>query len=401
MEARPNTSAPIRELLDNATHSPRVFKGTRTRLHRRLGQTPQEAAKVNATLTRIFRTLEDSVMNPSSSSSSSFGSSFWEVKRRRVEDDTPALAAEVDAKSEALSVLSSPVDVVSWAEENVFTPEFGKTYPRLLAAVMKHLRYLGAPHLALAMFAHARQLGVESYLAGCQTSAFNELLRTRWNAFRDLAGIVSAVGEMKSHAVAWDKNTNSIVSEIVDVVGKELLHNRNHHQWGLEANSLLAQLETALEEDTASETKIFAQKTASARYHRLQRQFEEPGWESMGGERKESWTGVDRRGGGQRGERGERGERGRGEKSERRPRFDREKSMKSSERPNRFHGSREPRETRPRQDRLERDSDESWMAFTDAVLPPSAPEPSAPSVESDPGPFPGPSQSKRFGLRRE
>jgi hypothetical protein len=200
----------------------------------------------------------------------------------------------VEGAAEALGVLTSAADVVAWAEEHVFvrTAEgYARTYPRLLAAVMGRLRKLGAPHLSLAMFAHARALGLESFLAGCQTSAFNQLLRTRWDAFRDLHGVADAVGDMDKTGVAWDKNTKVIVAAVVDYAGAEILA-RREHRWGADdAYRLVQVLERRLEADSSRENAVFERKI---RDKRAFRQYRRDGWGELG----------------ERGERGERGDRG-------------------------------------------------------------------------------------------
>ena len=63
------------------------------------------------------------------------------------------------------------------------------------------------PHLALALFAHARRLSVLSFVCGCTTPAYNELLETRWACFRDLKGVCDALEEMKTNGVETNGGT--------------------------------------------------------------------------------------------------------------------------------------------------------------------------------------------------
>lgn len=192
-----------------------------------------------------------------------------------MEDGSPELVVAVDALAEELSVLTSTSEIVTWAQDKVFTREqetraqFPKTYPRALAALIRTLWVrLNAPHLALAMFEHAKSLGVESYLAGCQTSAYNELVRVRWEAFRDLSGVLEAVKEMEQHAVAWDKGTSGLVGAIVDAVGKEILQAKG--RWGKEAYTQLAALEGYLAKDTEREEE-FSARQREAKHREVRR----------------------------------------------------------------------------------------------------------------------------------
>ena len=58
------------------------------------------------------------------------------------------------------------------------------------------------PHLALAMFDHARNLSIASFVFGCTTPAYNELLETRWRCFRDLRGVADALDDVRRHELA-------------------------------------------------------------------------------------------------------------------------------------------------------------------------------------------------------
>lgn len=199
--------------------------------------------------------------------------------RLRREDDSRELNAAIDALVEDLAAQRSPADVLAWAEDNVFKPaEVGaplpsavalhsapggstwpKTYPKALGALISHLRQLDAPHLALAMFEHARNLGVESYIAGCQTSAYNELIRVRWECFRDLKGVYTAVKEMEGAAVAWDRFTNRVVEDVVQQVGAEMLEKPD--AWGPDAYEMLAGLEKSIALDHKIEQQVFERGT--------------------------------------------------------------------------------------------------------------------------------------------
>ncbi|KAF9070859.1 hypothetical protein BDP27DRAFT_1263254 [Rhodocollybia butyracea] len=102
--------------------------------------------------------------------------------------------------TESLPVLQSPI------------------YPHLLALLMRSFRdKYQDPHLALAIFDHARNLSIPSYVFGCTTLAYNELIQTKWTHFRDLKGVHDALQEMVVNGVGIDNNTR----KIVDVLRRE------------------------------------------------------------------------------------------------------------------------------------------------------------------------------------
>jgi len=101
------------------------------------------------------------------------------------------------------------------------------TYPHLLAYLMRAFRERHHdPHLALSMFEHARRLSIASYVFGCSTPAYNELIETRWRSFRDLLGVHDALEEMRVNGVAMDTHTRRLVEIVRREVGqRELLSN--------------------------------------------------------------------------------------------------------------------------------------------------------------------------------
>lgn len=93
-------------------------------------------------------------------------------------------------------------------------------YPQLLGLLMRTFRdRYKDPHLALAMFDHARNLSIVSYVFGCTTFAYNELIRTRWYCMRDLKGVHDALQEMVVNGVTIDKHCRRIVDKIAQEAG--------------------------------------------------------------------------------------------------------------------------------------------------------------------------------------
>jgi hypothetical protein len=78
----------------------------------------------------------------------------------------------------------------------------------------------GDPHLALSMFDHARHLSIPSYVFGCTTPAYNELIETRWRCFRDLKGVHDALEEMTINGIDIDNRTRILIEQLRRQVGE-------------------------------------------------------------------------------------------------------------------------------------------------------------------------------------
>lgn len=148
---------------------------------------------------------------------------------------------EIDKLKEQLGLCVSDYAMLEWAEREVFGPSIraeetaraaaaeGKPpprhlqpplYPQLLATLIRTAREgYDDPHLALALFEHARNLSPLSYIFGCTTPAYNELLETRWHSFRDLRGVHAALEEMRVNGVFPDLRTRTLVDDVRREVG--------------------------------------------------------------------------------------------------------------------------------------------------------------------------------------
>ncbi|KIK68922.1 hypothetical protein GYMLUDRAFT_188246 [Collybiopsis luxurians FD-317 M1] len=103
-------------------------------------------------------------------------------------------------------------------------------YPHLIAQLMRTFRdKYHDPHLTLSIFDHARNLSIPSYVFGCTTLAYNELIETRWSHFHDLKGVHDALQEMVVNGVDIDNNTRKIVDNIRREVGQLNLSIEDDH----------------------------------------------------------------------------------------------------------------------------------------------------------------------------
>ncbi|KIR42844.1 hypothetical protein I307_01196 [Cryptococcus deuterogattii 99/473] len=308
--------------LSSSNVIPRPLRGARSRMARSSGVTPPEADVFNEVISSILTSFPSAPSDPflaTKSGVTGYGSNEWGdgakqlrtiFDRNRSEDDN---LEEYEMLAEEMDMVSSDLELVEWAKKRVFTPidslksdegtenvmtsvedessatasatpessqsattsshqntykapanllpllTFSPVYPKILARVLKTLREnFNSPHLVLALFHHAQTSSVESYLFGCLTGAYNEVLTCRWESFRDLDGVQRGIREMEMMGIKWDKDTNRLVSRVVDEAGREILQGG---RWGEDALQTLQQLERKLESDVVEEE----------RYHEFER----------------------------------------------------------------------------------------------------------------------------------
>jgi Mtf2 family len=172
---------------------------------------------------------------------------------------------ELDKLKEQLALCQSDYAMFEWAEREVFGASIraeeaareafsaGKPpprhlqprlYPHLLAVLMSTAREkYDDPHLALALFEHARDLSPLSYIFGCTTPAYNELLETRWGSFRDLRGVHAALDEMRANGISPDLRTRTLVDDVRRETGARTLWLEESETGSGEVWTLLREIE--------------------------------------------------------------------------------------------------------------------------------------------------------------
>lgn len=123
-----------------------------------------------------------------------------------------AARAAIDAAADA-DARDAPIEMPP------FQPAW---YPQLLSQLIRTFRdKYRDPHLALSIFDHAHHLSVPSYVFGCTTPAYNELIETRWRCFRDLRGVCDALEEMHVNGVQPDQKTRQLVEMMRQEIGEK------------------------------------------------------------------------------------------------------------------------------------------------------------------------------------
>ena len=254
------TGPSLRAFATPSSEPTRMMRGVHRPRERALGNTPAESASFHAAIRKIFDDLSRSSGSSSTAmsapTSDPYASQFalglgarpgrgllgmrhalggagyghGQGGRGNAAMDAETLVRFDELKDE-LGLLATDVEVLDWAKECVFRKEVGKdgveeypaVYPHILALTIRTLRTnFGNPHLALALFNHAQTLSLESYMSGCLTAAYNEVIIIRWDYFRDLEGVEQAIREMDVIGVGWDKTTRRTVQSVCEEVGRSL-----------------------------------------------------------------------------------------------------------------------------------------------------------------------------------
>ncbi|KAL5506924.1 hypothetical protein ACEPAH_6380 [Sanghuangporus vaninii] len=158
-------------------------------------------------------------------------------------------------------------------------------YPHLLAALISTFRdKFHDPHLALSIFQHARSRSIASYVFGCTAPAYNELLRTRWEAFRDLRGVADALNEMRVNGITPDGKTRVFVEELRREVGARTVWQEERNIGTGEVLDLLNQIETLSREPLQKERRHQQLQRRQGNSHRRKKN-DEKYWRTSTAER--------------------------------------------------------------------------------------------------------------------
>lgn len=205
------------------------------------------------------------------------GDLFGKLRRHSKKFTWSAEADEVlDRKKEEMELCDTDQQLLEWAMREVFEDsqrheatarraiqeaaagvELDKlptlqspAYPHLLALLIRTFREkYHDPHLALSVFDHARHLSIASYVFGCTTPAYNELIETRWTCFRDLRGVLDALEEMRVNGVEPDSRTAKLVEALRREVGERNLWQEESDMDSGEVFEMLSKIEELAAKD--------------------------------------------------------------------------------------------------------------------------------------------------------
>ncbi|KZV71127.1 hypothetical protein PENSPDRAFT_415278 [Peniophora sp. CONT] len=228
---------------------------TRAPATSKLKMTVREQRAADDMFNQIFSSMSDAIPSPSEEAQpsrtglSALMGALSRSRRVARPGEDPELEMELDKMNEAIDNALSDHELLQWAEREVFAQSFqlataadalmngsardaneaplqAATYPHAIAKLMRTFRdKYRDPHLALAVFSHARSLSTYSYVMGCTTGPYNELLQTRWECFRDLRGVYEAIQEMATNKVRRDDRTRALWENIRREVGSSATPN--------------------------------------------------------------------------------------------------------------------------------------------------------------------------------
>ena len=217
-----------------------------------------------------------------------FGRLRTNIKKMRWTSD---IDEELDRKKEEIELCDTDVQLLEWAMNEVFEPQRATTtpiqgqlasaqnsqiYPHIIAVLMRTFRdKFHDPHLALAIFDHAKNLSIPSYVFGCTAPVYNELIETRWFCFHDLKGILDALEEMKANGVEVDNRTRKIAETVRrDAPTMRLLEEEDYFGKGQDrVVHILTQIESAVRRPSVPARSTTVRRTT----RRIERSWSE-GW---------------------------------------------------------------------------------------------------------------------------
>ncbi|KAK7472963.1 hypothetical protein VKT23_001067 [Stygiomarasmius scandens] len=265
-----------------------------TRRGRRQQMTARELSAFDDMFNMIFDAVAEQKVPESNgdtksdvalSSSGALGDLFGKLRRHSKKMRWTTKEDELlDQKKEEMDLCETDQELLQWAMREVFEEserlkrasreamaeaEAGKAveFPMLQSPIYSHLvahlmqlfrdKYHD-PHLALSIFDHARNLSIPSYVFGCSTLSYNELIKTRWTCFRDLKGVHDALQEMQVNAVDVNSTTRKLVDQLRREVGDRNIWVEEDGLGSGEVWNMLMKIEDLLKEpDTQVSSKGF------------------------------------------------------------------------------------------------------------------------------------------------
>ncbi|KAF7315280.1 hypothetical protein MIND_00042400 [Mycena indigotica] len=227
-----------------------ALPGVGPRRPRRQTMTAQEMTAFNEIFNLIFESMESKSATPSPAvdlAGEGMGDLFSTLRKHSKRIKWTAVSEEaLDLKRDEMDRCGSDQELLEWALRRVFgeSQQYEKafmeakaaddgtelpmlqppTYPHFVALLIRTFRdKYRDPHLALSIFDYARHLSIASYVFGCSTKAYNELIQTRWDYFRDLRGVHAALEEMHLNSVDIDSRTRQLAEKVRKDVGQQNL----------------------------------------------------------------------------------------------------------------------------------------------------------------------------------
>ncbi|KAI9308014.1 hypothetical protein BJ944DRAFT_260995 [Cunninghamella echinulata] len=94
---------------------------------------------------------------------------------------------------------------------------FPTYYAKVIDTAIKHAyTEFGDPYLAIALFEQCKLLSTESYIQGCTNEVYTTVLKVRWDAWKDIYGMLDLMEEMALNGIAFNRASAMLVRKISD-----------------------------------------------------------------------------------------------------------------------------------------------------------------------------------------
>jgi hypothetical protein len=148
---------------------------------------------------------------------------------RLVREDESAKIGHWTEVQKEMDQCNTEVDLLKVLDKRVFSvmqgddldqrAAFREAYPLMLLKAMRMFRVtFHKPLLAMTLFFRVKGLSAESYVLGCTTQLYNELLLARWDGYADLSSVIDTLDEMSANGLRGDRQTVQILQRVRDDV---------------------------------------------------------------------------------------------------------------------------------------------------------------------------------------
>ncbi|CAO3631405.1 unnamed protein product [Cunninghamella blakesleeana] len=104
-------------------------------------------------------------------------------------------------------------------------------YSKVLQTSIKHAyAEFKDPYLAIALFEQCKVLGTESYIQGCTAKVYHEVLNIRWEAWKDIYGMLDLMEEMAINGIAFSRASAMLVKKISNEMDNQVLSDEENAQ---------------------------------------------------------------------------------------------------------------------------------------------------------------------------
>ena len=261
----------------------------------RVGSYPRQA--ITARETKVLTGMLDMIFESTNKDAKS-GDEPVVIRKGRVDDFFGRLrrhskhgrwmdeldASLLDQKKEQIGYCNSDQELLDWAIREVFEeskayeaaarralaeavkspgskeapPLQPATYPHMIPILMRTFRdKYHDPHLALSIFNYTKSLSIVSYVYGCSTEAYNELVQTKWECFRDLPGVYQSINEMIVNGV----RVNTRTRKWIEAIRRDVLSQRGRVDMNGASQNEAWQLLTKIDQIIADNDAILGSKS--------------------------------------------------------------------------------------------------------------------------------------------